>query len=739
MEFNPDGTLKVTKRKVSDHLIVLRLVDELHFSLGKKLFVDVLRGEENTRIKKLDLHKKIYHGALGGYDGDELLQFIEILIVVGFIEIELQKGKYPVLSMTKKGKEELNDSKEEFMIDASLKNKDLIPSKIIPPPVSFTVAPITSADKEIFAACDFFLGQFTNEQKKAIIDSSVRQLCIAGAGSGKTSVLTHKIAYLVKFLGVSPESILAITFTRKAKQEMIARLAELLPDVIIKVETFNSFAEKELLKKGNQLYGKQKRMASPKEFFTLVLKAIASIGFDLDTFLNHYFLARERRGKEQRELFFSFLYDFRAVLDTYLSQDKPEEYFATRMQDAVLTEKITAQNIVKLAKIVIADLEHEGLRTYSDQIIDINRLYQEHPQTKETYPWVLVDEYQDVNPLQVKLIHLVATKNLFVVGDPRQSIYAWRGSNPQIIYDYITKETTVVELTTNFRSTESVVDFSNELIGQTNRGRHFFTPLSSSQSRPGLVSFVKMGSEEGEAIAVVDQIKSMACDMSDIFVLSRTNKGLDKIRDICDQQSIPYLLRTDEKQERNREAREQEITLSTVHAIKGLEAEMVFVVGATMNNYPCKTKDHRFVDLLAAKEGYDQFEEERRILYVACTRAKKELRISYVGAPSPFLNEQVLKKVTHSAREVLTDLSSTKNPKETSVEQITRQRSGLKRWRFLESQERNIPAYMIFSDRALESLLDLQPLSTDELDSVNGLGKVKIREFGRDILFVLHS
>ena len=59
MEFNPDGTLKVTKRKVSDHLIVLRLVDELHFSLGKKLFVDVLRGEENTRIKKLDLHKKI--------------------------------------------------------------------------------------------------------------------------------------------------------------------------------------------------------------------------------------------------------------------------------------------------------------------------------------------------------------------------------------------------------------------------------------------------------------------------------------------------------------------------------------------------------------------------------------------------------------------------------------------------------------------------------------------------------
>jgi len=172
MEFNPDGTLKVTKHKISDHVTVLRLMDELSFPLGKKLFVQVLRGEENSRIKKLDLHKKIYHGSLGGYDGDELTRFIDILISVGFIIIQKHQGRYPVLYMTKKGKEELQNPKEELMIDSTLQNKELNQAQRIPPPVSFTTSPITAQDRDVFAACNFFLGKFTDEQKKAIIETS---------------------------------------------------------------------------------------------------------------------------------------------------------------------------------------------------------------------------------------------------------------------------------------------------------------------------------------------------------------------------------------------------------------------------------------------------------------------------------------------------------------------------------------------------------------------------------------
>mgnify|MGYP000994249351 CR=1 FL=1 len=112
---------------------------------------------------------------------------------------------------------------------------------------------------------------------------------------------------------------------------------------------------------------------------------------------------------------------------------------------------------------------------------------------------------------------------------------------------------------------------------------------------------------------------------------------------------------------------------------------------------------------------YNQYEEERRIFYVACTRAKKALFIGYCGAPSPFLGVKGDKTYKSDA-----------------------QRKALKRWRYLESQERGMPAYRVFSDSVLEQLLELQPNSTDELYSVSGLGRAKIEEFGSDMLQVLH-
>jgi DNA helicase-2/ATP-dependent DNA helicase PcrA len=300
----------------------------------------------------------------------------------------------------------------------------------VPLETSYTPTVITEQDKKLFKEFDFFLEKFTYEQKKAIIDTSKKQLCIAGAGSGKTSVLTHKIAFLTRYLGVLPEKILAITFTRKAKQEMKERLETLVPGKTITVETFNSYAEKELLRKGDKIYTKQKRMASYKEFLTIVLQAISTIGFDLDTFLDHYFLPREKRGKEQRELFFSFLYDFRAILDTYIGAQGEQTFFNKKVIDLKLSEKVSAENILKICSLVQQNLEKQGLRTYSDQLVDLIDLYVRYPESKRCFDWILVDEYQDVNEAQVALLDLFSPENLFVVGDPRQSIYAWRGSNP---------------------------------------------------------------------------------------------------------------------------------------------------------------------------------------------------------------------------------------------------------------------------------------------------------------------
>jgi DNA helicase II / ATP-dependent DNA helicase PcrA len=203
---------------------------------------------------------------------------------------------------------------------------------------------------------------------------------------------------------------------------------------------------------------------------------------------------------------------------------------------------------------------------------------------------------------------------------------------------------------------------------------------------------------------------------------------------LCDQRGISYLLRTDEKTLQGVDASFNQITLSTVHAIKGLEAEFVFVVGVNFKNYPCKAKDHQYVDLLASKNDYDSFEEERRLFYVACTRAKKELFVSYSSHPSPFLSTTVLGKATN----VYETKPCLKND---SLDQSygEAQRSALRRWRYLEAEDRGLAPYMIFSDRALESLLAVQPLDVNELLQVNGLGKAKVTEFGEDILRVLHG
>ena len=246
MEFNPDGSLKVKKAAPRDHLVVFRLLVELDFPVGKKLLAQVLRGEEDAKILRLKLDRKVNHGALGGYEESDLINFIDYLISKGLLAIHQQNGKYPVVTLTTAGENELELRNLSMRVDEVLSSADFdnhFTKKYQP-------QPITDKERELFTQLDFFLNEFTDEQKKAVISLDPRQVCIAGAGSGKTRVLTHKIVYLVKFAGVKPEDILAITFTRKAKEEMLSRLADLLPDITIRVETFNSFAEKELLKHG---------------------------------------------------------------------------------------------------------------------------------------------------------------------------------------------------------------------------------------------------------------------------------------------------------------------------------------------------------------------------------------------------------------------------------------------------------------------------------------------------------
>ncbi|MCF7799250.1 UvrD-helicase domain-containing protein [Candidatus Woesearchaeota archaeon] len=724
MEFNPDGSLKVPKKVVRDHISVFHLISELPFPIGKKLLIKLLRGEIDERIKKLRLDNLVHHGSLGGYEENELAIFLEVLISKGFLTTQMQKGRYQVVSITPLGFEELEQQQFELKVDTCLGATTPDDTTL----VSYEVASITNDDRKIFAELDFFLKEFTDEQKKAIICLDKKQVCIAGAGSGKTSVLTNKIVFLVKYAGINSKDILAITFTRKARQEMLDRLALLLPKISIRVETFNSFAEQELQRHGTLLYGQEKEMVDNKEFLNIVVKSLNHLGFTVETFVKQYFLPNERRNKESRQLFFSFLYDFRTILDAYITHGKEENYFTSRLIAATLSERVTAQNVARLASLVTEELEARGLRTFADQLVDINKLYARNEEVKPFFSWVLVDEYQDVNEQQILFLEKLNPAHLFVVGDPRQSIYAWRGANPQTMFDFIQRQPTVLELTTNFRSSKKIVSFANTLISQANAGKNIFSSLRSASNEDGGVTIERYQSEEFEAQSIVTKIQALAIPRDEIFVLSRTNKGLDALATTCLQESIPFVMRTEE---RVQESSGNEIVLSTVHAIKGLEAKVVFVIGASGNNYPCRAKDHHFVELFAGKESYDVYEEERRIFYVACTRAKQVLQISYTGVPTPFLSTKVLSSIDIK----LTGLND--SSKVTSKKRLAEQKSALRRWRFLESKERNIPPYLVFSDKVLEQLLQLQPVSLEDLEQVKGFGKAKIDEFGLDILHML--
>ncbi len=711
MEFNSDGSLKVSKKSSEDHISVFKLIDELEFFIGKKLLMELLRGETNSKVMKHNFHRKIYHGCLGGYEKEEISLFIDYLINLKFLRIKKEKGLYSVLVLTDKAREEIDNKEFSFKVDGLKDNTNKI---------TFPSCEITEKDKLLFKEFDFFLKEFTDEQKKAIIETNSKQICIAGAGSGKTKVLTNKIVFLVKFLGVNPQDILAITFTRKARHEMMSRLSKLLPDKNIRIETFNSFAEKEISYHSLLLYGKEKRMASSKEFIRIITIGINELGFTVDKFLDHYFTKREKRNKDSRQLFFSFLYDFSAILDSFIQSEKNVEEFMKKSKFSKLCDRVTAENLVQLVQLVSQKLEFNSLRTYSDQLVDIVKLYKDHPKIRKNYPWVLVDEYQDINEEQFQLLNLISSKNMFVVGDPRQSIFAWRGANPDRVTNFIEDDVSVMQLTTNFRSHKKIVQFTNELIGDMG-----FQPTKSNSKEEGAVIVTQYSSEDDEATKIINEVLELQIPRKEIFILSRTNKGLEKIKNICDFKGIKYLMRTDEKKQINLEPKDDEITLSTVHAIKGLEAKVVYVIGTNYQNYPCKAKDHRFVELFASTNEYDQIQEEKRLLYVACTRAKNLLRITYTSTISPFITSSVLKSV---------DLKKQETNK---ISDFGKQRNALKRWRYLEAKDRGIAPYQIFTDSILEQLIELQPKDITELEFISGFNPAKRNEFGYDIISIM--
>jgi superfamily I DNA/RNA helicase len=615
--------------KEMDYLKILKALNEIKFPVGKGLLVDFLKGDmKNASIKKNELYELYNFGGLKKYTDAEIRGMVDNLIVNAMIDLSSLLGNKfaQVLGITAKGQEELSNP-SLYKKKMSIENKR---------------TDITDEEREMFKELDFFLSGFNDEQKKAIISQKEKILCIAGAGSGKTTVLTKRIEFLVRYRSVPPEKVLAITFTRKARQEMESRLLH-LGVVGVQVETFNSFSEKILKKYGHLIYSSSTRIMNYSDKIFAISLALQELGLDIESASDKYFTDSQKNNKEPGQLSNIFMNDCFSVL----------EYFKSKNQALYDFSKDVSTKNAEIARIIsrvcVSLQEHmkiQGLRDYVDQILDTISFFKKNPHLVPKFEHILIDEYQDVNAMQIELLDLLISgskPNVFAVGDPRQSIFGWRGSDIRYIMRFDEKHPGCesIHLVKNYRSAEKIVDFMNHSI------RNMKVPdLESAGKGEAAIKMRDFDSEEDEQIFVLDRIKELLAEIpgDEIFVLARTNRQLGEMSQKLKACNIPHVVKTDElKKPVN--GNMGDITLATIHAIKGLEARAVFVLGCNELNFPCKASDHPVIELVKlGMQDYDKEEEEKRLFYVAISRAKEKLFLTYSGKkPTYFINGEMLK------------------------------------------------------------------------------------------------
>ncbi|MFH1710709.1 MAG: UvrD-helicase domain-containing protein [Nanoarchaeota archaeon] len=703
LEFNPDGSLKTPEQEPKqahlDYIYVLKALKEIPFPVGKTLLIEFLQGSfKNKSILKNSLDVLHHFGSLR-VDKYQIESLIGNLIGNNLIKQEgLPDNNFiKVLYLTQQGEEEITNPK----LHAKKLSSKFNEVKTI----------ISEEERELFKIP--FLNQYNDEQKKAIICSSEKILGLAGAGSGKTTVLVKRIEFLVKYKSVNPDKILAITFTRKARQEMQNRLAELGLERI-KVETFNSFCEKTIRKYSDVLYDKEMHVLSYGDKIRAINLALQKQGIEVKDAVYEYFTKQQKNSRTTEELFKLFINDCFFVLD-YLKSRKQELTDFSKTADS--ENKSSAQVLYKTCAYIKEFMEKQGLRDFTDQIIDAIKLFNENPALIPEFEHILIDEYQDVNSIQIELIDLLNPKNIFAVGDPRQSIFGWRGSNISYILNFKKKysEAEVINLTKNYRSSKKIVELINSSIRQMG-----LPDLEHSIEEGDEIELHEFASEQEEYEFILHKI--LKSDKKDIFVLARTNRQLKELSQILKSGEIEHVIRTEDE---NRNA-EGDIILATIHAIKGMEAKTVFVIGSSTNNFPCKTTDHPVVSIIKIEE-YDKEEEEKRLFYVALSRTKEKLYITHSGKPSYFINSEMKKIIQNRTLENIFA-----EPEEKARDDDLKTR--LKQWRLKKAREEKIPAYCIITDKTIEDLSTKMPQSRKDLEDVHGLGYTKIMKYGEDIL-----
>ncbi len=364
-----------------------------------------------------------------------------------------------------------------------------------------------------------------NEQIEAVkhIDSPL--LIIAGAGSGKTRVITHKIAYLILEKGYLPFSILGITFTNKAANEMKSRVVELtgIEPNLFSLSTFHSLGLKIL--KANALkfgYDKTWTVMDKEEEKKLVKKISRELYEDIsnDDIFDYVkmidFLKMNLLYPNNLEELYELGYD-EDFLEVY------KKYFEYQKKNHLWDFEDLISLSVKMLE------NDEKLRKYYS-----NR-----------FKYVLVDEFQDTNPNQYELMKLIAKSHqrITIVGDEDQAIYGWRGANSKFLFDFKHDfpDTRIIKLEQNYRSTSQILDFSNDIIKK--KDKDFVKKLWTDKKHGNSVIVFNSYSKFDEAESLANLIKRLNPNNSSLFpvaILYRINSQSRLIEKELSRYSIPY-------------------------------------------------------------------------------------------------------------------------------------------------------------------------------------------------------
>lgn len=365
------------------------------------------------------------------------------------------------------------------------------------------------------------IDNLNDKQKEAVLYINGPMLVLAGAGSGKTKVLTNRIANLIDN-GISPANILAITFTNKAAKEMKDRVFNLIGNdaYMIQISTFHSLGLKILKENYEKLgYDKNFVVIDSDDALTVIKKIMKDMNLS-----PQYYNAKNIRNK--------------------ISSAKNElmdlQSFANLEYD---------KNVVKVYEKYLEKLKLNNSVDFDDLLILPIRLFREYPSVlesyQERYKYILIDEYQDTNECQYIFSKMLAKKykNIFVVGDNDQAIYAFRGANYKNILnfekDYPDCKTILLE--ENYRSTKTILNAANSVI-KNNKLRKDKN-LWSNNEEGELIKYIRTDGEKEEADYVAKEIKKLiseGVDPVDIAVLYRTNAQSRVMEEACLKNNIPY-------------------------------------------------------------------------------------------------------------------------------------------------------------------------------------------------------